>query len=132
MNLIEQRNIIPPQPITPPTPPVSHVCYPVGKIAKKTVWSSVFLLIRHSNYIAMLSKIHSYRLLFRRRFCPLGWSKSLAMQAYLPSVCCITPVTKQYQWEKKVKNRNRYWTVFAMSILIGPEIPNKMQRIQKV
>jgi len=29
------------------------------------------LLIRHSKYSAMLSKVHSYRLLFRR-FCPLG------------------------------------------------------------
>jgi len=35
------------------------ICHkPVGKIAKKTVWRSAFL-------------IHSYRLLFRR-FCPLG------------------------------------------------------------
>jgi len=31
------------------------------------------LLIRHSKYSAMLSKIHnSYRLLFQR-FCPLDW-----------------------------------------------------------
>jgi len=29
------------------------------------------LLIRHSKYSAMLSKIQTYRLLFRR-FCPLG------------------------------------------------------------
>jgi len=36
---------------------------PVGKIAKKAVSRSAFLL--------MLSKIHSYRLLFRR-LCPLG------------------------------------------------------------
>jgi len=39
--------------------------YPVVKIAKKQ--SSAFLLIRHSNYSAILS----YRLLFRL-FCPLG------------------------------------------------------------
>jgi len=32
---------------------------------------SAFLLIRHSKYSTVLSKIHSYRLLFRR-FCPLG------------------------------------------------------------
>jgi len=30
-----------------------------------------FLLIRHSRYSAILSKIHSYRLVFQR-FCPLG------------------------------------------------------------
>jgi len=39
---------------------------PVGKIAKRTVWRSVFMLIRRSKY-----RIHSYRQLFRR-FCPLG------------------------------------------------------------
>jgi len=38
--------------------------FPVGKIAIKTVWRSAFLLIRHSNYCVILSKIHSYRLLF--------------------------------------------------------------------
>jgi len=37
----------------------------------KTVWRSALLFIRHSKYIAMLSKIHSYWLFFRR-FCPLG------------------------------------------------------------
>jgi len=37
----------------------------VGKIAKKKHSERVrFLLIRHSKYIAMLSKMHSYRLLF--------------------------------------------------------------------
>jgi len=35
----------------------------VGKIAKKAIRRSAFLLIRHSKYI--LSKIHSYRLLFQ-------------------------------------------------------------------
>jgi len=38
--------------------------------AKKTVWRSAFLLIWHSYYSAILSKKHTYRLLFRR-FCPL-------------------------------------------------------------
>jgi len=38
----------------------------VGQIAKKQ-----FLLIQHSKYSAMLSKVLSYRLLFQR-FCPLG------------------------------------------------------------
>jgi len=33
---------------------------PVGKIAKKTVQRSAFLLIRHSKYSAMLLKILSY------------------------------------------------------------------------
>jgi len=37
---------------------------PVGKITKKAVWRS------HSKFSAILSKIHSYRLPFRR-FCPL-------------------------------------------------------------
>jgi len=45
--------------------------FAVGKIANKTFWRSVFLLIRHSDYSVILSKIHSYRLLFWR-FCPLG------------------------------------------------------------
>jgi len=49
-------------PLTRPT-----TLYLVGKIAKKTVWRSAF----YSKYSAMLSKIHSYILLFRR-FCPLG------------------------------------------------------------
>jgi len=31
----------------------------------------VFLLIRHSKYRAILSKIHSYGVLFQK-FCPLG------------------------------------------------------------
>jgi len=42
-----------------------------GKNRQKTVWSSAFLLIRHSKYSAILWKIHFYRLLFRL-FCPLG------------------------------------------------------------
>jgi len=36
----------------------------VGKIAKKKPEGVRFLLILHSNYSAMLSKIDSYRLLF--------------------------------------------------------------------
>jgi len=46
---------------------------PVGKIAKTTVWRSEFLLIRLSKYSAMLSKIHSFRLLFRRFCPPVNW-----------------------------------------------------------
>jgi len=49
---------------------------PVGKIAKRTVWRSALLLIRHSNCSAILSKIHSYKLLFWR-FCPLGWYRDI-------------------------------------------------------
>jgi len=41
---------------------------PVGKIAKKNKLKSAVLLFRHSNYSAIMSKIHSYRL----RLCPLG------------------------------------------------------------
>jgi len=36
----------------------------VGKIGKKTSEGVRFLLMRSSNYDAILSKIHSYRLLF--------------------------------------------------------------------
>jgi len=39
---------------------------------QKTVGWSAFLLIWHSKYSAMESKIHSYRPLFRG-FCPLGF-----------------------------------------------------------
>jgi len=45
--------------------------FPVGKIAEKTVGRSVFLLVWHSKYRVRLSKINSYRPLFRR-FYPLG------------------------------------------------------------
>jgi len=41
------------------------IAIPVGKIPEKALYRSVFLLIRHSKYGAMLLKIHSYRLLFR-------------------------------------------------------------------
>jgi len=51
-----------------------------GQNRQKTVWRSAFLsaflLIRHSNYSALLSKIPSYRLLFRR-FCSLDRLLSL-------------------------------------------------------
>jgi len=40
----------------------------VGKVTKRTVWRSAFMLFRHSKYSTILSIIHSYRLLFRR-FC---------------------------------------------------------------
>jgi len=51
---------------------------PVGKIAKKkTVWRSA-LLIPHSKYSAILSKLHSYGLLFQR-FCPLGFTNSIVL-----------------------------------------------------
>jgi len=49
------------------------ISFPVGKIAKKNSLKDcvfvnsalkMFLLIRHSNYCAILSKIHFYRLLF--------------------------------------------------------------------
>jgi len=40
-------------------------------ILRKTTEGVRFLLIWHSKYSAILSKIHSYRLLFRW-FCPLG------------------------------------------------------------
>jgi len=39
-------------------------------VVEEAVRRSAFLLVWHSNYSAMLSKMHSYRLLFRR-FCPL-------------------------------------------------------------
>jgi len=42
-----------------------------AKLPKISLKEYVFLLIRHSKYTAMLSKIHSYRLLFLRFF-PLG------------------------------------------------------------
>jgi len=35
----------------------------VGKIAKKAVWRSTFLLIQHSKYSVMLSKKNSYRVI---------------------------------------------------------------------
>jgi len=41
-----------------------------AKSPKILVWRSASLLIRHTKYNVMLSKIHSYWLLFRR-FCPL-------------------------------------------------------------
>jgi len=47
--------------------------FPVGKIAKRTVWRSVFLLIPHSKYSAMLLKIHSYRMLFLPTGLALGF-----------------------------------------------------------
>jgi len=45
-----------------------NFCYnPVGKIAKKRQSEGVhFLLIRHWKCSTILSKIHSYRLLFRQ------------------------------------------------------------------
>jgi len=46
---------------------------PVGKITKKAVCRSAFLLIPHSKYSAIIPRIHSNRLLFRR-FYPLGSS----------------------------------------------------------
>jgi len=42
-----------------------------SKSPKKTFRRSVFMLIRHSKYSVILSKIHSYGLLFLR-FWPLG------------------------------------------------------------
>jgi len=33
------------------------IYYTVGKIAKKAVWRSTFLLIQHSKYSVMLSKV---------------------------------------------------------------------------
>jgi len=57
---------------------------PVGKIANKQSEGARFLLIRPSKYSAMLSKIHSYRLLFRR-FCPMG-----------SMVCCLYIFTELF------------------------------------
>jgi len=57
---------------------------PVGKIAKRTVWRSVFMLIRRSKYSAIFSKIHSYRQLFRR-FCPKNTLLQTAFSAILPT-----------------------------------------------
>jgi len=45
---------------------LTYTYFPVGKIAKKSS------LKKHSKYSAMLSKIHSFRLPFRR-FCPLNF-----------------------------------------------------------
>jgi len=45
----------------------------VGKISKNTIWRSRYLLIWHLKYSVISSKIHSYRLLFRRFFPLLQW-----------------------------------------------------------
>jgi len=50
-------------------------CLPSGQNFQKTVWRGAFfnsaLKIRHWKYSTILSKIHSYRLLFQH-FCQLG------------------------------------------------------------
>jgi len=49
----------------------SQICRNIRTRGQKNSLEGTFLLIRHSKYRAMLSKIHSYRMLFSR-FCPLG------------------------------------------------------------
>jgi len=44
---------------------------PVGKIVKKAICKSVFLITGHCILSAELTKTHSFRMFFRR-FCPLG------------------------------------------------------------
>jgi len=59
---------------------ITGYLFPVGKIAKKSVWrecvfiNSALKIQCHivSKYSAILSKIHSYRQCSFRRFCPLG------------------------------------------------------------
>jgi len=43
---------------------VCNICIPSGQNRQKTVRRRAFMLIRHSKYSAILSKIHFYRLLF--------------------------------------------------------------------
>jgi len=50
----------------------------VGKITEKAVGRSACLLIQRSKYGAMLSKIHSYRLLFQQFYWETKWEKLIS------------------------------------------------------
>jgi len=60
-----------------------------AKSSKKTVWSLLF--IRHSKYSAVLSKIYSYSLLFRR-FCPPGSCFFVSLW----DICKFAPIRKHH------------------------------------
>jgi len=66
----------------------SRIYFPVGKIAEKAVYRSVFLTIWHCILSAELTKTHSFRLFFCR-FCPLGGVLNACKAGFpLVELCC--------------------------------------------